>query len=167
MLAYVYKEDKKLTLDNVGFPKKKSNNAIMKVNTCSICGTDLRTYRFGNKNITPPRIIGHEGVGKIVYVGEEIKNISVDERIQVVPAIGCGKCRLCLNGHSNLCDTLKTIGFQYDGTFAEYMELPYDLLVQRNFNKLNDCIYDEEAVLAEPIACVINSQEFLDRKSVV
>jgi len=162
MLAYIYEENKKLLLKDILFPKKKSNNAIIKVNASSICGTDLRTYRFGSSKITPPRVIGHEAVGEIVYFGEEVKGLSIGERVQIVPAIGCGKCRLCLNGHTNLCDELKTIGFQYDGAFAEYMELPSDLLEQGNFNKINDCVSDEEAVLAEPIACVINSQGFLN-----
>lgn len=162
MLSYIYEENKKLLLKDIPFPKKKSDNAIIKINASSICGTDLRTYRFGSSKITPPRVIGHEVVGEIVYVGEEVKDLSISERIQIVPAIGCGKCRLCLNGYTNLCDELKTIGFQYDGAFAEYMEMPSDLLEQGNFNKIYDCISDEEAVLAEPIACVINSQEFLN-----
>lgn len=162
MLSYIYGENKKLLLKDIPSPKKKPNNAIIKINSSSICGTDLRTYRFGNSKITPPRVIGHEVVGEIVYTGEKVKDLSISERIQIVPAIGCGKCRLCLNGYTNLCDELKTIGFQYDGAFAEYMEMPSDLLEQGNFNKIYDCISDEEAVLAEPIACVINSQEFLN-----
>lgn len=162
MLSYIYDENKKLLLKDVPPPKKKPKNAIIKINASSICGTDLRTHRFGSSKITPPRIIGHEVVGEVVYIGEEVKDLSIGERVQIVPAIGCGKCRLCLNGHTNLCDELKTIGFQYDGAFTEYMEMPSDLLEQRNFNKIDDCISDEEAVLAEPIACVINSQEFLN-----
>jgi L-iditol 2-dehydrogenase len=162
MLAYVYDENKKMALKDIPFPEKKSKNCIIKVNAASICGTDIRTYRFGSNKINPPRVIGHEVVGEVIYAGETIKNVLVGERIQVVPAIGCGKCRLCLKGHTNLCNELKTIGFQYDGAFAEYMEVPSDLIKQGNFNKLNNQISDEEAVLAEPIACVVNSHEFLN-----
>jgi len=63
MLAYIYEENKKLLLKDISFPKKESNNAIIKVNASSICGTDLRTHRFGSSKITPPRVIGHEVVG--------------------------------------------------------------------------------------------------------
>lgn len=162
MLAYVYEENNKLLLKDIPSPKKRPNNCIIKVRASSICGTDLRTYRFGSNKIIPPRVIGHEVVGEVIYVGEEIKDLSVGERVQIVPAIGCGECRLCLKGHTNLCNELKTVGFQFDGAFEEYMEIPYGLLKQGNFNKIDDCVSDEEAVLAEPIACVINSHEFLN-----
>lgn len=164
MLAYVFEGEGKLTLKDVPKPKAKNDSVVIKVNACSICGTDFRTYIFGSKSITPQTVIGHEVSGTIIEAGCDVISFHIGERVAVAPAIGCSKCNLCLNGHSNMCDDLKTIGFQYNGGFAEYMEIPASAFVMGNVNKLKDTITDEEAALAEPIACVTNAQEFLNIK---
>jgi L-iditol 2-dehydrogenase len=161
MLAYVYSEDKKLSLQERPLPSQKDDNAVIRVGATSICGTDLRTFRFGSAKITPPRIIGHEVVGTIVSVGKNVAGFAAGDRVQVAPAIGCGVCSLCRGGHSNLCDRLETIGFQYDGTFAEYMELPAAAFQRGNVTKVADGLADVEAVLAEPVACIVNSHQHL------
>jgi L-iditol 2-dehydrogenase len=60
-------------------------------------------------------------------------------------------------GHSNLCDNLETIGFEYDGTFAECMEIPSAAFERGNVSKVPENVPNVQAVLAEPIACVVNS----------
>jgi len=161
VLAYVYDTTGKLALQERPRPVAKKDNAIVQVHACSICGTDLRTYLHGSSKITPPRIIGHEVCGTITAVGQQIPGFSVGDRVTMAPAIGCGRCYACFRGYTNLCDELKTIGFQYEGSFAEYMEIPFSAFRQGNVNKVATHMKDEEAVLAEPIACVMNGQEFL------
>ena len=162
MLAYIYYEKGKMKLANASEPKPNNNNIIINVNACAICGTDLRTYRYGSNKITPPRIIGHEVCGIIKHIGKNVIGFSVGERVQVAPAIGCGSCYFCKRGYTNLCDDLKTIGFQYDGCFAEYMEIPSSAIIQGHVNKVSKEISDEEAALAEPIACVLNAHQFIN-----
>ncbi len=71
------------------------------------------TYRFGSSKIHGlPRIIGHEAVGTIVEKGGRVKGFEVD-RVQIAPAIGCGHCPSCKKGKTNLCNNLKTIGFDF------------------------------------------------------
>lgn len=164
MLAYVYETDGKLVLKDMPQPFAKKDSAVIKVNACSICGTDFRTYIHGSKKIAPQTIIGHEVTGTIVEAGREITGFYIGDRVAVAPAIGCGKCYSCINSHPNMCDNLKTIGFQYNGGFAEYMEIPSGAFTGGNVNKLGNLIDDEEATLAEPIACVVNSHEFLKIK---
>jgi L-iditol 2-dehydrogenase len=161
MLAYVYNGEKDLGLKEVPDPQTKRDSAVIKVNATSICGTDLRTFRFGSGKIKAPRIIGHEVIGTIIGVGKEIRGFAVGDRVQIAPAIGCGKCSSCLSGHSNLCDDLKTIGFDYDGTFAEYMEIPAEAFLRDYVTKVPASIPSEEAVLSEPIACIMNAQQYL------
>jgi L-iditol 2-dehydrogenase len=161
VLAYVYDTTGKLALQERPQPVPKEDNAIIQVHACSICGTDLRTYLHGSSKITPPRIIGHEVCGTITAIGQQIQGFSVGDRVTVAPAIGCGRCYSCSRGYTNLCDELKTIGFQYEGSFAEYMEIPFSAFRQGNVNKVATHMKHEEAVLAEPIACVVNGQEFL------
>lgn len=162
MLAYVYEGDGKLALKEVPKPEPKKDSAVIKVSACSVCGTDLRTYLHGSNKIVPGTIIGHEVSGTITGIGPNVTGFLPGDRVAVAPAIGCGKCCLCQAGHPNMCDNLKTIGFQYDGGFAEYMEIPASAFEMGNVNKLDNRIDDEEAALAEPIACVVNAQEFLN-----
>ena len=161
MRAYVYENDAKLHLRDRPKPSAGSGSAIMRVEACSICGTDLRTHRHGSTRIHAPRIIGHEVCGQLVSVGRNIKGFSAGQRVTVTPAVGCGSCQPCRRGHSNLCQALKTIGFQFDGCFAQYMEVPPQAFEQGNVNKVPEKISSEEAALAEPIACALNGQELL------
>jgi len=161
MRAFLYEGTNKLELKEIAKPSASENSATIKVLATSICGTDLRTYRFGSSKIAPPRVIGHEVIGRIETLGAAVQGFAVGDRVQIAPAIGCGKCRPCLHGHTNLCDSLKTIGFQYDGTFADYMEIPASAFEMGNVTKVESPIPDTEAVLSEPIACVINAQEYL------
>jgi len=164
VLAYVYDKNGKLSLKEKPKPEPRDDNAIIKVDACSICGTDFRIYLHGSNRITPPRIIGHEVCGTLITVGKKITGFSVGERVILTPAIGCGRCYPCSKGYTNLCENLKTIGFQYDGGFAEYMEIPLIFFGKGNVNKIEDHVIDEEVVLTEPISCVVNAQEFLKIK---
>lgn len=161
MLAYIYKGQGDLSLQDVPTPKAKADNAVIKVEASSICGTDLRAFRFGSSKIKAPRIIGHEVVGTIVDIGKDVVGFTSGDRVQIAPALGCGACPLCKKGYSNLCDGLQTIGFDYDGTFAEYMEIPANAFARDHVTKVPASIPSTEAVLAEPIACIVNAQEHL------
>ncbi len=164
MLAYVYDGEKNLHLKEVEKPSAKKKSAVIKVDATSICGTDLRAYRFGSTKINSGSIMGHESVGTIIEIGSEVSNFKVGDRVQIAPAIGCGQCHYCKKGFTNLCDSLKTIGFNFDGTFAEYMEIPAEAFEQDHVTKVPEGLPSEQAVLAEPIACVANAQEYLDIK---
>jgi L-iditol 2-dehydrogenase len=161
MLAFVYEGPGKLGLREVPAPKVKDNTAVIKVEASSICGTDLRTYRFGSGKTVPPRIIGHEVVGSLVEIGKNLNGFKINDRIQLTPALGCGRCYYCKHGHRNMCDSPKPVGFVYDGAFAEYMELPAEAFAQDHVTKVPDNVSSVEAVLAEPVACILNAQSYL------
>ncbi|MCC8164989.1 MAG: alcohol dehydrogenase catalytic domain-containing protein [Planctomycetes bacterium] len=134
----------------------------MKVEATSICGTDVRAFRFGSSKIKPPRIIGHEAVGTISHIGSDVSGFSEGDRVQIAPALGCGACVCCKKGYTNLCDNLKTIGFDFDGTFAEYMLIPALAFERGHVTRVPESVSSVEAVLAEPIACIVNAQEHLN-----
>ncbi|GHU81528.1 alcohol dehydrogenase [Spirochaetia bacterium] len=162
MQGFVYEDVGKLGLKDVPVPAAKNNSGVIKIEATSICGTDIRAFRFGSAKIKAPRIIGHEAVGTFVEVGKDVKNVKVGDRIQIAPAIGCGTCYYCKKGYTNLCDNLKTIGFDYDGTFAEYMEIPPEAFERDHLTKVPEKAPAIEAVLAEPIACIVNAQSHLN-----
>jgi L-iditol 2-dehydrogenase len=164
MLAYVYDNTRRLVLMEHPEPRASRDSAVIKVNACAICGTDFRTYTKGSTKIQPPRIIGHEVVGTIVELGSDVTGFRLGERVAVTPAIGCGVCYPCRNGYTNMCDNLQTIGFEFDGGFAPYMEIPAQAIRMGNINRLPAWVSDEEGALVEPCACVVNAQEFLQIK---
>lgn len=164
MLAYVFEGEKEFTLIEMSQPVAKKDTFVIKVKACSICGTDFRSFMNGSTSIVPGTIVGHEVCGEVIEKGELVNEVKIGDRITVAPAIGCGTCFSCLQGHSNMCDNLKTLGFQFNGGFAEYMEVPAQAIIMNNVNHVAECISDEEAALAEPIACVVNAQEYLNIK---
>lgn len=161
MTAYVYTEEKRLVLKKVRRPALHDDTAIIRVLVAAICGTDIRTHRFGSDRIQPPRVIGHEVFGVVEEVGAARGGIRTGEPVMVVPAIGCGRCRWCRQGHTNMCASLRTIGFDYDGAFAEYMEIPAQAFDMGNVIRVDRGISPEAAVLTEPLACCLNGQSSL------
>lgn len=161
--AYVMNEERKMIVKDMPEPIPTENNAIVDVTYASICGTDFRTFTKGNEKITPPRIMGHEFVGVVKHAGAYAKanGIQIGDRVTVAPAIGCGECWPCKSGHTNMCDHLQTIGFQYEGAFAEQIEIPHRAIQMGNVIKVPDNVSDMSAVLAEPAACALNAQQYL------
>lgn len=141
-------------------PSLPQGGAVVKVLTASICGTDLRSYRFGNPKLEGS-VIGHEACFRIEELDGENWDFSVGDRIIIAPALGCGKCRSCLRGRTNMCDELETIGFEYPGTFAEYMAVPARAFRMGSVIKLPAGLSDAEACVVEPAACAVNAQSFL------
>lgn len=161
MLACIYNEEGKMELVEKERPQAKADTAVMRVLATSICGTDFRTYLYGSQKISPGTTLGHEMCGEIVEIGALVKGFSKGDIVTVTPALGCGKCRMCQKGHTNMCDHLETLGFQYDGSFAQYMEIPARYFETGGVNLVPQGVAYADAALAEPIACAINAQEFL------
>jgi len=166
MLAFVYTGKKEFALKSVPTPQANSDNVICKIEACSICGTDMRTYTKGSSKIDTPRIIGHEIFAEIVHIGDTADpaaaQFNIGQKIIIAPAIGCGHCYSCRRGLTNLCKSLTTIGFQYDGGFAEFMEIPIAAFKMGNVIPVSGKLRAEEVVLCEPVACTLNAQELLN-----
>ena len=126
----------------------------VKVNSCALCGSDIRIFNSGNNRITYPAIIGHEVSGVVV---ESLSNqFNVGEKISLGGDIPCGKCKSCKSKKPNLCKKNLAIGYQLMGGFSEYMYLSKDLIQNGPIKKLPDGLDIEVACLGEPLACAIN-----------
>jgi len=161
MHAYVYTAPRTLRIMQVPRPTAREDGAVLRVSVASICGTDIRTFRFGNDSLVPPRTIGHEACGVICEKGARVQGFAEGDRVFVAPAIGCGSCRSCRRGRTNMCENLRTIGFEFDGTFAQYMEIPPQAFAMGNVIPVPPSVTDAEASLVEPVACCLNGQSFL------
>ena len=76
MKAAVYEGIEKISIKEIDKPVCQSDNILIKVNSCAICGTDVRTYHHGKGNIKPPQVLGHEVSGVIAEIGSNIKNFN-------------------------------------------------------------------------------------------
>lgn len=138
----------------------------LKVRNCSTCGTDVKILHNGHQNLTPPRITGHEIAGEVVEVGAEVNatygsSWAVGDRAQVIAAVPCGDCHECRKGWMAVCQNQTSVGYQYDGGFAEYMVVPRQVLKVDGLNRIPDGVGFDAASAAEPLACAINAQELL------
>jgi L-iditol 2-dehydrogenase len=121
----------------------------IRVRNCSTCGTDAKIFKFGHHHIRPPRVMGHEIAGEVTGTGE---------RVQVIAAIPCGTCEECRRGHLTVCANQESMGYHYDGGFAEYLVVPAKVLAVNGVNAIPDGVGYAEASVAEPLACVLNGQ---------
>lgn len=146
------------------FPKPviKDGEALIKVEACHICGVDLRTYTYGDKKITPPRILGHELSGTVAELKSDVAGVEVGNRVTMYVVLPCGTCTYCKKGRANLCETRTTMAYQHDGAFAEYMAVPRQAVENKQLIRIPDHVSFEEAALTEPLGCVINAHNRLN-----
>jgi len=102
-------------------PKPEAGQVLIRVHACAVCRTDLHIVDGELTQPKLPLIPGHEIVGKVAAVGEEVTRFKVGDRVGV-PWLGwtCGKCSYCKNSQENLCDDAKFTGYTLDGGYAEY-----------------------------------------------
>ena len=147
-------------------PDAGPDEVKIRVRNCSTCGTDVKIFHNGHQNLSPPRTIGHEIAGEIVEVGSDVlatygEDWQVGDRVQVIAAVPCGECYECRKGWMAVCANQTSVGYQYEGGFAEYMIVPRQVLQVDGLNRIPDNVEFDEASAAEPLACAINAQELL------
>lgn len=142
-------------------PSPGPRDVRIRVRACSTCGTDVKISRFGHHHIEPPRVMGHEIAGEVVEVGAEVTGWAPGDRVQVIAAIPCGRCEFCTAGRMTICPNQTSMGYHYDGGFAEHMVVPEAVLAVDGLNRLPDGLSYAEASVAEPLACAINAQELV------
>lgn len=161
MIALIYKGKRKFNVEDVAVPQISENEFLLKVRAASVCGTDLKIKEFGHfKNPDDkPIILGHEFSGEIAELGKNVRNLSKGMRISIAPNIGCGYCRECISGLTNLCENYEAFGINIDGAFAEFVRVPSRYISQGNIFILPDNITFEEGALIEPLAAAFNGIE--------
>jgi threonine dehydrogenase-like Zn-dependent dehydrogenase len=110
--------------EEIPSPKLQENEVLVRVHSCSICGSDPHAYEGNHPRIVFPRIIGHEFAGVVEEAGRNVKNIRTGQRVCCDIDISCGKCGPCSEGRGNICEKLRTMGFDRDGAYAEYVAVP-------------------------------------------
>ena len=145
MKAAVIKKYGTIVTEDVSKPVMKNNNVLIRVKYASICGSDQHIFKGEFHPRTKlPLIPGHEFAGIVEEVGNEVKGFSRGDKVTVDPIIWCGECAACRAGHYPACISLKLIGIDMDGGFAEYVSAP-----EEKVYKIPSNIPDEHAALTE------------------
>lgn len=121
------KAERGLWMQDVPEPDLGINDVKIRVLATGICGTDLHIYEWdawAQKTIPVPLVIGHEFVGEIVEVGENVTDFHRGDRVSGEGHVVCGRCRNCLAGRRHLCAHMQGVGVNRPGAFAEYIVLP-------------------------------------------
>ena len=153
MRAVVYEEVRRVAVSDVPEPTiQDPQDAIVRVTTAAICGTDLHFYH-GKAPMTPGDGLGHEGVGIVEAVGEDVEGFRVGDRVVIAFDIVCGHCWYCRRGHTSLCEEFRTlgtgmIGGSLGGVQAERVRVPY---ADWNLLAIPDGMEDERALFVGDI----------------
>ena len=116
-----------LWLDDVPVPGIGINDVLIRVRYTGICGTDVHIYdwdEWAQKTIHVPLVIGHEFVGEIVEVGDNVNDFHPGDIVSGEGHVVCGRCRNCLAGRRHLCAYTQGVGVNRPGAFAEFISLP-------------------------------------------
>ena len=121
------KAERGLWLEDVPEPVPGINDVLIKVKRTAVCGTDLHIYKWdewAQKTIPVPMVVGHEFVGEIVEVGDNVNDYEPGMIVSGEGHIVCGRCRNCMAGRRHLCPYTSGVGVNRPGAFAEYIAIP-------------------------------------------
>jgi len=108
---------------------QEPTDVVVRVDTTTICGTDLHILHGDVAAVTDGRILGHEAVGTVTEVGDAVTGFAVGDRVLVPAITKCGRCEYCQRGMPSHCQTVGGIGWIFghliDGTQAESVRVPY------------------------------------------
>lgn len=111
-------------IDIPAAPAPGPGEALVRIHRVGVCGTDIGGYLGKMPFFSYPRIPGHELGVEVLATGAGVTNLQPGDRCSVEPYINCGHCYACRRGHTNCCETNKTLGVMCDGGLCEQMILP-------------------------------------------
>ena len=168
MRAVIINAPTSIRVDSVPDPTPRSDELLIRVEACGICGTDLHIIDGESPLAHYPIVPGHEFAGEVVELGYDIAqnngnggtNITVGSRVAIDPNLYCGHCDFCRTGHENLCLHYSALGVTLNGAIAQYVAVP-----MRTAYVLPDTVSMREAALIEPTSCAVHAMHTLQPRS--
>jgi len=149
--ALLYKPEK-IEIGEIDAPRLGSDEVLIKPKIAGICGSDVSLFTGHRTPNSYPLLLGHEVVGNVIAVGENVKQIKIGQRVIVEPNFTCGECSYCRAGRGNICPNKKSPGVTVSGCFAEQFSAPAEFVWP-----ISDLISDEDAVTIEPLAVSLHA----------
>jgi threonine 3-dehydrogenase len=137
-----------LWMEDVPVPSIGPNDVLIRIRKTAICGTDVHIYDWdpwAAKTVPVPMVTGHEYVGVVEKVGDEVADYKPGERVTGEGHITCGHCRNCRAGRRHLCRNTQGVGVNRPGCFGEFLSLPAS-----NVFRLPPDIPDDLAAIFDP-----------------
>ncbi|HZP49015.1 MAG TPA: alcohol dehydrogenase catalytic domain-containing protein [Vicinamibacterales bacterium] len=151
MKAVVFKGHDRIAIEDVPRPRARAGEAVIRVTTTTICGTDLHIIR-GEYPVAPGLVLGHEPVGVVEELGAGLEDeYSVGQRVIVGAITPCGQCFYCLNGAHSQCGGALggwRFGHTINGAWAEYLLVPD---AKANLAPIPRGLSDEDVVMCPDI----------------
>ncbi|MCV2886170.1 L-threonine 3-dehydrogenase [Aestuariibacter sp. AA17] len=147
--------EKGIWMTEVDKPEVGHNDLLIQIRKTAICGTDMHIYNWDDwsqATIPVPMVVGHEYVGTVVDMGQEVRGFAVGDRVSGEGHITCGHCRNCRAGRRHLCRNTSGVGVNREGAFAEYLVIP-----AFNAFKIPDNIPDELASIFDPFGNAVHT----------
>ena len=142
-------------IDQVAIPEPTGKDVLIEVAASSICGTDVHIFDWNDwarRHIHPPRVFGHEMSGRVVATGPEVTNLEPGAYVAAETHVVDHTCRQCLRGLYHLCENVRVLGVDRDGSFARYVLLPAE-----NCWRNADGLSPEIAALQEPFGNAVHA----------
>ena len=144
-----------LSLIDVPEPEFGPTDVVIAVRSAAICGTDLHIYEWDDwaaGTVAAPVTVGHEFMGTIIALGDQVSDLAVGDRVAGEGHIICGHCRNCRAGDGHLCRNTQGLGIQRDGCFAERVVIPAS-----NAYPIPDEVSDEVASILDPLGNAVHT----------
>ncbi|AXC13312.1 Threonine dehydrogenase [Acidisarcina polymorpha] len=151
MLAARYMGPDHIEARQVSLPKIAPGEALIQVEACGFCGSDINIVAGTHPRAQSPLTIGHELSGRIVEIADVTTALAVGDHVTSYPLISCGVCHACTHGNPHVCRQLRLFGFDVDGGMAEFVKLPVASLM-----KLPDDMPASIGALIEPLAVAVH-----------
>ena len=153
MRAAVFHGSHDVRVEDVPDPSSPGpGEVVLKVLRAAICGTDAAEWDHGPVLCRPGVVLGHEFVGRVVELGEEVTGLRIGDRVVSGAGISCGRCPWCLRSRTNLCAEYRTLGLQVDGGLAEYVTSPASIC-----HLVPESCSDDAAAMTQPLAVALHA----------
>jgi L-iditol 2-dehydrogenase len=146
-----------LDIVDLPVPAVGSNEVLIKVEACGICGSDVHGFDGSSGRRIPPIVMGHEAAGTVAATGDQVQNASVGDRVTFDSTVYCGQCEYCARGEINLCNNRQVIGvsctdYRRAGAFAEFIAIPQHITY-----RLPEKITFAEAAMLEAVSVALHA----------
>ena len=142
------KREPGIWMTEADMPAVGPNDVLIRIRKTAICGTDMHIFKWdewSQKTIPVPMTVGHEYVGLVEAMGEEVRGLKIGQRVSGEGHIVCGHCRNCRAGRRHLCRNSQGVGVNRPGAFADYLVIPAE-----NAFPIPDDISDDLAAILDP-----------------
>lgn len=136
-------------------PSYGPDDVLVKVESASVCGTDLHIYDWdpwAQGRIHPPLIPGHEFCGTVAEIGKQVTTVLPGDFVSAEMHVACGKCLQCRIGQAHVCQNVRIIGVDANGAFANYVVIP-----ESNIWKLDPALPREYGSILDPLGNAVHS----------